>query len=484
MESNNFYQLKQAEMLVVTKKGQIDQVKYLSHLYPELANCFDADTGHSPILFAAQGGHVEIVKFLLQKQVYVSRPSFQDEYPVFEAIKNGHEDVAILLINYGINFLMKDKEGYTILMRAASCGMERVVKLLIKEHSFVLHARCREGQNALMKAYLGGYLDVAELLRNAGLTLENPAKIKRKSSLLTENLNKILNQKGLKKQEQLDLGLRFAVRNQMKLLISKLIDLGANPNCTYDDYQKPLFFCAYHGNLESFNELYSHKARLDGKNAEGKTVLHMAIFFQNIPLLEKLMELEKEKFSLSNMKVLSAKDTLNPLLLAIIYERTKVLDHFFTKMQSDVLDKINAECPILDYAVRAGRYKSVETLLERKIDVNQKNAKGETPLILLAKLPIDLDKAENQSTLIKMANLLIQKGANVQAVSGGKSALDFAHETNKGKLAKLLTEKMSSNIKKVAPLIFSDFSQDSPPKFSDHVGRRHIKPQNVPAKFR
>ncbi len=484
MESDNFYKLK-AVILTAAKQGKTDQVKYLCHSYPDLANCLDEGTGYSPILHAAQQGHLEMVKFLLQKQVYVNRPSLQDEYPIFEAIKNGHEETAACLIKYGLDFTIRDKEGFTILMYAAVFGMESLVRLILSEQPIHLHAVCKKGQNAAVKAYFAGYLDIVDVLVNAGLILGVTSVYKRNQEILTYNLNKILNQKNLDKQKSLDLGLRFAVRNQMRSLIGLLIRMGANPNCTYDDHQKPLFLCAQHGNLESFEELYFHKARLDAKNVGGKTALHLAVFFQNIPMLEKLMELEKEKFSIFNMKVISPKDTLNPLFLAIIYGRAKVLEHFLTKIPSHFLDKINARQPLLHYAIYSVSYISVETLLKYNIDVNQKNAQGETPLITLTKLKMDLIELANESKLIEVATLLIQKGANLEAESGGKCALDFARETNKGSLATILNEEMSSRLAKKAPLIFSAVTQECTlPKPSHDLGGRGARPNLEYVKFR
>lgn len=458
---------KKALILNAAKEGNMFVVEYLSNEHFDLANCMDEKTGESPILLAARHGYLEMVKFLLKKQVYVNRPNLQDEYPIFEALKNQHEEIAILLIQYGVNFLIRDRKGYTILMLAVQSNMKKAVELIIKEYPFNLHATCKKGQNALMIAYMKGHTDMMWMLKKRGIKMDF---VSNHDVLLF--LNQLLNQSEMEKQKRLDLALRFAVENNMASVIKNLIDLGANPNCYYNDNVRLLFLCAYHENLKCFEILYSFGACIDVKNDNGVTIWHAVICAENLPMFKRLIELSPDKVNLWDAQQKLPKLTSNLLYIAIVYEATEVLNYIFTQMPRDVVKKMIRECTPLYYAIFYGRYESVNTLLNF-IDVNKKSKNGETPLTFLARRKVDKNCSEGfEAKLSQIAQLLIRRGADIYAVSAkGENALKIARDAKKNTLAEMLTEKISPSVTRGYNVGFNI----SPKQISEHK----IKDENL-----
>lgn len=237
------------------------------------------------------------------------------------------------------------------------------------------------------------------------------------------------------KQKTLNQFLRVAIEKNMPDLISDLVQMGANPNCTYDDNFKPLFLCAKHEKLDCFEALYSNGARLDERITSGQTAFHAAICAGNINMLKKMLALAPDKFNMTDITVHSPKHTLNPLYLAILYEAVEVLNFIFSKTPTQILVDITSKCFPLHYAVLHAKPKSVETLL-KFVRVDHKSKSGDTPLMLVARRSSANNTADIESRLDKIVDLLIQHNADLDALSAnGNNAFKIAKDNSKEDLA-------------------------------------------------
>jgi ankyrin repeat protein len=124
--------------------------------------------GERPLHLAAEKGHNDVVKLLLEHKAEVDAKTESGETPLYLAAEKGHKDVAELLLSHGADVNAKDKNfGRTPLHEAAVFGHKDVVELLLA-HGADINAKNKNGETPLRFASGMGYEDVEELLRQHG----------------------------------------------------------------------------------------------------------------------------------------------------------------------------------------------------------------------------------------------------------------------------------------------------------------------------
>ncbi|KAJ5359300.1 uncharacterized protein N7496_011713 [Penicillium cataractarum] len=137
-------------------------------------------TGLAALSFAAENGHAEIVKMLLMiKSIDVNQRDSYGRTPLLWAAIKGHERVVgILLAAAGIKVNSKDEDGWTalsyaaengkevveMLLAAAMKGHERVVELLLAAADIEVNSKDEDGWTALLFAAVNGYKEVVKML--------------------------------------------------------------------------------------------------------------------------------------------------------------------------------------------------------------------------------------------------------------------------------------------------------------------------------
>ena len=246
----------------------------------------------------------------------------------------------------------------------------------------------------------------------------------------------------------LDMALGMAVEKEIPSLIKDFIQLGGNPNCIYPDDSTPLLLCAANKNLNCFEELIKNEAKIE------KILLYVVIeSAQNLPMIGRLMKLKPDMFN-----VLDIRSKTNPLLVALLYNKPKVLDYLFTQIDPSLIYEMVEHCLPLHRAVLSGRYECVEALLQHTdyIKVNQRSLRGvqrlngDTPLLCLARR-----ENNNHQHFAAIGELLISQGADVYAdrKEEGKNALVLASNSRQKILANKIAEKMGLFPKKETSLI-------------------------------
>ncbi|KAL2829908.1 ankyrin repeat-containing domain protein [Aspergillus pseudoustus] len=136
--------------------------------------------GRTPLIWAAQSGHIEMIRLLLgqQEAVDVNRFSFHDRRTaLWHAIYRGREDIVALLLDSGANalgmapFNGRDRDpgdrlkphGY-----AALKGHEGIVKLLLRITSLDPNCRDHLNRSPLSLATEAGHTGVVTLLIKTG----------------------------------------------------------------------------------------------------------------------------------------------------------------------------------------------------------------------------------------------------------------------------------------------------------------------------
>ncbi|GAA5879307.1 hypothetical protein JCM3774_006429 [Rhodotorula dairenensis] len=133
-----------------------------------LANDPNPHTGLAPIHYAAQNGHDDVVKWLVDEAG--AMPDLEDaqgETPLHKAALRGHLDVCRFLLSRQVQVDAADNDGWTPLHNASSRGWLDVARLLL---TFAADpdAANRHGFTPLMNAASKGHLPLVHFLLRQG----------------------------------------------------------------------------------------------------------------------------------------------------------------------------------------------------------------------------------------------------------------------------------------------------------------------------
>ncbi|CAP26369.2 Protein CBR-TAG-144 [Caenorhabditis briggsae] len=158
-------------LIVAVRVGNTPVAKQLAHLDPESVDETDNE-GWSALLNAAHGGHVDIVRLLIEAGAAVDQPDLMGWSPLMWAVYKNHLDVVDLLINSRAHVnLIDEEDGLTPLIVASGRGFSQIVERLI-ESDCQVNACDKFGSTALIWAARKGHLPVVQLLLNSGAEVD------------------------------------------------------------------------------------------------------------------------------------------------------------------------------------------------------------------------------------------------------------------------------------------------------------------------
>lgn len=123
--------------------------------------------GKTPLHWAAQGGHAEIVEFLIERGAVVDSQNVADETPLHYAAALGQSEVVKLLVAKGASLNPKTITGETPLHYSADLGQFESVQLLIEKRAD-LNVKNNEGRTPLDYASDRGFDKIEQLLASKG----------------------------------------------------------------------------------------------------------------------------------------------------------------------------------------------------------------------------------------------------------------------------------------------------------------------------
>jgi uncharacterized protein len=151
--------------------GNLGQVERLLDEDPTLINARnlrDIDKP-TPLIVAAESGHVDVVLCLLNRGAAVNARDGMEGTALYWPCLNGHGRVVRLLLERGADPTITDRNGFTPLFAAAVGGHEAIVQSLLQTPAIALiDQRCRQGQTALSRAVCTGREGVVRILLRHG----------------------------------------------------------------------------------------------------------------------------------------------------------------------------------------------------------------------------------------------------------------------------------------------------------------------------
>ena len=119
------------------------------------------------LVLAAQNGHLDVVKFLLSKDVEVNITGKDGSTALILAAGKGHAEIAKLLLSKGAQINTQSKDGTSALMAAAGSGHLKVVNVLL-ERGATVNMKNERDLTALILAAKNGHAGVVTSLLEKG----------------------------------------------------------------------------------------------------------------------------------------------------------------------------------------------------------------------------------------------------------------------------------------------------------------------------
>jgi ankyrin repeat protein len=128
-------------------------------------------TNSAPLHFAAEYGHVEVVKILLEKGANIGAQNQNGYTPLHFAAEYGHVEVVKILLEKGANIEAQNQNAYTTLHFAAEKGNFAVIKILLEKVADI-EAKSQNGYTPLHLAAGDGNVEVVKILLEKGANIE------------------------------------------------------------------------------------------------------------------------------------------------------------------------------------------------------------------------------------------------------------------------------------------------------------------------
>lgn len=368
-------------LIVAVRVGNTPVAKQLAQLDPESIDETDNE-GWSALLNAAHGGHVDIVRLLIDTGAAVDQPDLMGWSPLMWAVYKNQLDVVDLLLNSRAHVnLIDEEDGLTPLIVASGRGFAQIVERLI-EADCQVNACDKFGSTALIWAARKGHLPVVQLLLNSGAEVDAVGMYSSTALMLATRGNflqvvdllltrepnvNVADQNGLT-------ALGMAARDGYADICESLINSGAFVN-QCDRFGNWILTSAVRsGNAAIVRMVLEKFADINCQDSEKRTPLHLAIdkSFNDIAyiLLEKKPNLE-----------LKNKDGETPLLRAAKCRHVHLCTYLMS-FGAKLAAVDNCGDNALHLALRARSRRLTQALLSNPSDsrlLYRPNKLGQTP---------------------------------------------------------------------------------------------------------
>ncbi|XP_071094368.1 uncharacterized protein [Haliotis cracherodii] len=222
------------------------------------------------LMLACEGGGMPIVKHLLSSKTFdINRRGSVNQTPVMLAAQRGHVEVFNLLISKGADLSLTDVDNNNCLVYACVGGSMPIVKDLLSSKTFDINRRGSVNQTPVMFAAARGDVEVYNLLVSEGADLS-----------LIDDINK----------DCLILACERGSMPIVKHLLSlKTVDINRRGWIN----QTPVMVAAERGHFAVYNLLVSEGADLSLSDMHNKNCLMLACEGGSLPIVKHLLSLKK-----------------------------------------------------------------------------------------------------------------------------------------------------------------------------------------------
>ena len=367
--------------------------------------------GTTALLTSAYQGDAELVQKLLEAG---ADPDLSNEYgsfPLSEAIQEGNVEIIRALLDHDANPNQSNLEGETALMVAARAGHMAGAELLLEHGADVNAKEAWGGQNALMWASAQSQPTMMELLiaHGADLNEHGTARLWDRRTL-SEPRPKDMNKGGFNP-------ILYAARQGCVECVKVLAAAGADLNATDPDRVSALNLALINLHFDTAAALIEAGADINQWDLFGRAPLYNALDLHTLPVGGRTDIPSEDKLSGYDIAVMLLERGANPNMQLKV--RPPYRNAIFDRGSDNVLAE--GATPLIR-AARAADVESVKLLLANGAQVDLPNARGHTPLLIVA--GIDWAAAptrgryKTEEASIETMKVLLEHGANINAITG------------------------------------------------------------------
>ena len=199
--------------------------------------------GRTPLSWAAQNGHVEVVRLLLDRGADITAAGSGGETPLYCASWYGHIEVVRLLLDRGADITAADSDGWTPLSCASWYGHIEIVRLLLDRGADITAANS-DGWTPLYCASRNGHIEVVRLLLDRGADI-TAADSDGWTPLYCASWNGLIE------------------------IVRLLLDRGADITAANSDGWTPLYCASLNGHVEAIRLLLDRGADITAADSDG-----------------------------------------------------------------------------------------------------------------------------------------------------------------------------------------------------------------------
>ena len=367
--------------------------------------------GSSALLYAVYAGDVELVKQLLAADADANHGNEYGAVPMAEAAMQGNVEILQLLLEHGALPDQTNLEGETALMIAARSGNLPAAELLLEQGAAVNAKESWGGQSALMWAAAQSQPDMLKLLLAHGADVnEHGAARLWDRRILSEPRPKDMNKGGFSP-------LLYAARQGCTTCVAILANGGADLNATDPDRISALNLALINLHFDTAVALIEAGADVNQWDIFGRAPLYNAIDLNTLPVGGRTDIPSEDTHTGVDVARMLLERGANPNM------QLKVRPPYRNAVFDRGSDNSLAEgaTPLIR-AARAADVASVKLLLEHGALVDLPNARGHTPLLIVA--GIDWSAAptrgryKTEEASIETLQILLEHGANINAITG------------------------------------------------------------------
>ena len=455
---------------VAARAGTSEWLRHrpLSSLIEQLRNSacgldgIDA-AGRTALIIASANGHTDVAKALIAGGADLEKVTFGGETATMAACSNGHADTLALLLDARASVAMApagahDGASLSCLARAAKGGHLDVVQLLLAQRAESLQpellwtqelnghsaGKAREGteapRTALQLALLGGHLEIALALLDAGATCDVLSAASLGFVSVLEGASSAeLEARDLEGHSTLALAASYGHPSCISLLLGKRVDVEAR-----DQGGSTVLMAACEGghasvvalllsSLSGAHGTVGLTRALQAQNDDGVTALQLAAAHGHLEVVQQLLQAASSTADALSTALVNQCDRWQRTALLLSISRARSLDVAIELLAVDGCEVDAPDCfgcTPLGVAAAAGVTELVGALLFARADPNRPDRAGETPLMVAAKAGRDG----------VVSTLLALPGLQVEALNcDGQSALMLAtNEAHEGVAAMLV----------------------------------------------
>jgi len=259
----------------------------------------DAET----LFYAALHGFRDLVKRLLDAHpLDVGARGISYAIPMHEALRNGHLDVVLLLLDRGADAEYRDGYGWSALYYASEWGIADVVRSLVK-HGADLNAEYDDNKSPwpvmwtpLQVALANGRLETARVLLECGANRNDAVSMCIAARHTSNDLTQLLLAYGADPNtmaygaEDGRTALHVASSHGRIAVIMLLLEHGANVNAQDLYGYTPLHEAAKEGHTEVVQLLLKYGSNANVQKKDGWTALHLAAPRGYLQVVKVLLE--------------------------------------------------------------------------------------------------------------------------------------------------------------------------------------------------